>query len=166
MQVVTDVEARANNRVNEALSSVLESKVKTQLIVKSAVHSSNKKIAKIYCRANKKIDKLQSDRVTLQNQCDQMKSMHAADLATLKIKHTSILKDQQSELQMAKIKYKSTIREQQRKHSVHIDKHKNEMNSLREFGYGQNDMIEGCIEDLCAGKTTLTLYMICSSNAC
>ena len=76
-----------------------------------------------------------------------MKSMHAADLATLKIKHTSILKDQQSELQMAKIKYKSTIREQQRKHSVHIDKHKNEMNSLREFVYGQNDMIEGCIEE-------------------
>ena len=60
MQVVTDVEARANNRVNEALSSVLESEVKTQLIVKSAVHSSNKKIAKISCRANKTIDKLQS----------------------------------------------------------------------------------------------------------
>ena len=147
MQVVTDVEARANNRVNEALSSVLESEVKTQLIVKSAVHSSNKKIAKISCRANKTIDKLQSDRVTLQNQCDQMKSMHAADLATLKMKYTSILKDQQSELQMAKIQYKSTIREQQRKHSVHIDKHKNEMNSLREFVYGQNDMIEGCIEE-------------------
>ena len=73
--------------------------------------------------------------------------MHAADLATLKMKYTSILKDQQSELQMAKIKYKSTIREQQRKHSVHIDKHKNEMNSLREFVYGQNDMIKGCIEE-------------------
>ena len=68
------------------------------------------------------IDKLQFDRVTLQNQCHQMKSMHAADLATLKMKYTSILKDQQSKLQMAKIQYKSTIQEQQRKHSVHIDK--------------------------------------------
>jgi hypothetical protein len=42
MQVVTDVEARANNRVNEALSSVLESEVKTQCIIKSVVHSSNR----------------------------------------------------------------------------------------------------------------------------
>ena len=50
--------------------------------------------------------------------------MHAADLATLKMKYTSILKDQQSKLQMAKIQYKSTIQEQQRKHSVHIDRHK------------------------------------------
>ena len=120
MQVVTDVEARANNRVNEALSSVLESEVKTQCIVKSVVHSSNRKIAKISCRANKTIDKLQADSVTLQNQCDQMKSTHAADLATLKMKYTSILKDQQSQLQMAKIQFKSTIREQQRKHSVPI----------------------------------------------
>ena len=109
MQVVKDVEARANNRVNEALSSVLESEVKTQCIVKSVVHSSNRKIAKISRRANKTIDKLQADSVTLQNQCDQMKSTHAADLATLKMKYTSVLKDQQSQLQMAKIQFKSTI---------------------------------------------------------
>ena len=147
MQVVTDVEARANNRVNEVNESVLESEVKTQRIVKSVVHSSNRKIAKISRRANKTIDKLQANSVTLKNQCDQMKSTHAADLATLKMKYTSVLKDQQSQLQMAKIQFKSTIREQQRKHSVHIDKHKDEMNSLREFTYGQNDMIEGCIEE-------------------
>ena len=91
MQVVTDVEARANNRVNEVNESVLESEVKTQRIVKSVVHSSNRKIAKISRRANKTIDKLQSDRVTLQNQCDQMKSMHATDLATLKMKYTSVI---------------------------------------------------------------------------
>jgi len=96
MQVVTDVEACANNGVNEALSSVLESEVKTQRIVKSVVHSSNRKIAKISRRANKTIDKLQADSVTLQNQCDQMKSTHAADLATLKMKYTIVLKDQQS----------------------------------------------------------------------
>jgi hypothetical protein len=92
MQVVIDVEARANNTVNKALSSVLESEVKTQRIVKSAAHSSNRIIAKISRRANKTIDKLQSDRVTLQNQCDQMKSMHATDLATLKMKYTSYSK--------------------------------------------------------------------------
>ena len=91
MQVVTDVEARANNTVNEVLSSVLESEVKTQNIVKSAVHSSNRKIAKISRRANKTIDKLQANSVTLQNQCDQMKSMHATDLATLKMKYTSVI---------------------------------------------------------------------------
>jgi hypothetical protein len=56
MQVVTDVEARANNTVNKALSSVLESEVKTQRIVKSAVHSSNRIIAKISRRAHKTID--------------------------------------------------------------------------------------------------------------
>ena len=123
MQVVTDDEARAKNVVNEALSSVLKSEVKTQCIVKAAVHSCNRKVATISRRANKTIDKLQADHVTLQNQGDQMKTMHAADLAILKMKYTSILKDQQSKLQMAKIKYKSTIREQQRKHSVHIDKH-------------------------------------------
>jgi len=96
MQVVTDGKARANNRVNEALSSVWGSEVKTQSILKSVVHSSNRKIAKISCRANKTIDKSQADRVTLQNQCDQMKSTHAADLATLKMKYTIVLKDQQS----------------------------------------------------------------------
>ena len=48
---------------------------------------------------------------------------------------------------MAKIHYKSTIREQQRKHSEHINKHKDEMNSLRELIYGQTDMIEGCVEE-------------------
>jgi predicted ATP-grasp superfamily ATP-dependent carboligase len=42
MQVVTDVEARANNTVIEALSSVLESEVKTQNIVKSAVIATGK----------------------------------------------------------------------------------------------------------------------------
>ena len=73
--------------------------------------------------------------------------MHATDLATLKMKYTNVLKDQQSQLQMAKIQFKSTIRVQQRKHSVHIDKHKDEMNSLREFIYGQNDMIKGCVEE-------------------
>ena len=99
MQVVTEVEAQANNT----------SEVKIQRKIKSAVHSSNWKIAKISHRVNKTIDKLQSNRVTIQNQCDQMKSMHATDLATLKIKYTSTLKDQQSKLQMAKIKYKSTI---------------------------------------------------------
>ena len=109
MQVVTDVEAHANNRVNEVNESVLESDVKTQHIVKSVVHSSNRKIAKISRRANKTIDKLQANSVTLQNQCDQMKSAHAADLATLKMKYTSVLKDQQSQLQMAKIQFKSTI---------------------------------------------------------
>ena len=56
MQVVTDVEARANNTVNKALSSVLESEVKTQRIVKSAVHSSNRIIVKISRRANKRIN--------------------------------------------------------------------------------------------------------------
>ena len=103
MQVVTDVEARAKNVVNEALSSVLESEIKTQRIVKAAVHSCNQKVATISCRDNKKIDKLQADHVTLQNQGDQMKTMHAADLATLKMKYTSVIKDKQSELQMAKI---------------------------------------------------------------
>ena len=98
IQVVSDVEARADNRVNEALSSVLESEVKTQRLVKAAEHSSKRKIAKISRRANKTIDKLQTDCATLQNQCDQMKSTHAADLATLKIKYTSVIKDQQSEL--------------------------------------------------------------------
>ena len=147
IQVVSDVEARADNRVNEALSSVLESEVKTQRLVKAAEHSSKRKIAKISRRANKTIDKLQSDRATLQNQCDQMKSTHAADLATLKIKYTSVIKDQQSELQRAKVKYKSTVREQQRRHSEHIQKHKDEMNSLRELIHGQNDMIEGCVEE-------------------
>ena len=109
MQVVTDVEARANNRVNKVNESVLESKVKTQRIVKSVVHSSNRKIAKISRRANKTIDKLQANSVTLQNQCDQMKSAHAADLANLEMKYTSVLKDQKSQLQMAKIQFKSTI---------------------------------------------------------
>ena len=98
MQVVTDVEACANNRVNKVNKSVLESKVKTQRIVKSVVHSSNRKIAKISCRENKTVDKLQANSVTLQNQCDQMKSTHAADLATLKMNNTSVLKDQQSQL--------------------------------------------------------------------
>jgi hypothetical protein len=46
------------------------------------------------------------------------------------MKYTSVLKDQQSQLQMAKIQFKSTIREQQRKHSVHIDKHKDEISNL------------------------------------
>jgi ribosomal protein L32 len=82
MQVVTDVEARANNRVNKVNESVLESKVKTQRIVKSVVHYSNRKISKISRRANKTIDKLQDNSVTVQNKCDQMKSTHAADLAT------------------------------------------------------------------------------------
>jgi hypothetical protein len=106
---VSDVEARADNRVNEALSSVLESEVKTQRLVKAAEHSCKWKIAKISRSANNTINKLQTDRVSLQNQCDQMKSTHATDLATMKIKYTSVIKDQQSELQRAKIKYKSTV---------------------------------------------------------
>ena len=70
MQVVTDVEAHANYTLNKALSNVLESKVKTQHIVKSVVHSTKMKISKISCRANKMIDKLQANSVSLQNQCD------------------------------------------------------------------------------------------------
>ena len=53
MQVVTDVKASAENSVNKALSSVLESEVKTQHIVKAAVHSCNRKVATISRRANK-----------------------------------------------------------------------------------------------------------------
>jgi hypothetical protein len=133
MQVVTDVEARAKNSVDKALSNVLESEVKTHHIVKAAVHSCNQKFSTISCRTNKIIDKLQADHVTLQNQCDQMKSMHATDLATLKMKYKSVIKDKQSELQMAKIQYKSTVQEQQHYHSKHIEKHKDKINSLSEL---------------------------------
>ena len=52
MQVVTDVEAHAKNSVNKALSSVLESDVKTQRIVKAGVHSCNRNVATISHRAN------------------------------------------------------------------------------------------------------------------
>ncbi len=64
-----------------------------------------------------------------------------------KMKYTSVIKDKQSELQVPKIQYKSTVQEKQRYHSQHIEKHKEEINSLRELIYGQNDLIEGCVEE-------------------
>ncbi len=113
IQVVEDIEASADHQVNEALSSVLETEVKSQHRVNASEHSCKRKIAQISLRANKKIDKLQSDKVTLQNQCDQMKSVYGTDIATLKINHNSVIKEQQSKLQNVKIKYKSMIKEHQ-----------------------------------------------------
>ena len=86
---------------------MLESEVKTQRLVKAAEHSSKRKITKISRRANKTIDKLQTDRATLQNQCDQMKSTHAADLATLKIKYDQMKSTDAADLATLKIKYTS-----------------------------------------------------------
>ncbi len=61
IQLVADIEARADDKVNEALFCVLESEVKTQRLINAAEHSCKRKINKISRRANKKIDKLQSN---------------------------------------------------------------------------------------------------------
>jgi hypothetical protein len=77
----------------------------------------------------------------------QMKAVHADDLATSKMNSKSVIQDQQLLLQISKIKYKSTIQEQQHRHAEKIEKQMDEMNSLREYIYGQNDMIDGCVEE-------------------
>ncbi len=76
-----------------------------------------------------------------------MKSPHATDLATLTINYKSMIKEQQTQLQAAKIKCRSSVQEQQCRHTMQIKKHNDQVNSLRELIYGQNDMIEGCVEE-------------------
>ncbi len=176
MQVVAGVEACAHQRVNKALTSISDAEVEAQCLIHATEIACKRKINETSCqakktiaklkstshRAKKTIDKLQSDRVIVQNQCDiqspvdkeaatnaltQMKVIQADDLSTTKMNYKSVIKDQQIQLQTAKIKYKSTIEEQQRRHAEQLDKQKDEMNSLRELIYGQNKMIDGCIEE-------------------
>ena len=163
--MVADVEACADDRVNEALLSALESEVKTQCLVAAAEHSCKRKIHSISCRANKKIDKLQSDQmnrksmikeqrtqlqsdqVNHKNMIEEQQSQLQMAMIKYKSKYKSAIKEHQAQLQNAKVKYKRNVREQQRRYAVQIDKHKDEVNSLRELIDGQNDMIEGCVEE-------------------
>jgi hypothetical protein len=176
MQVVAGVEAHAYQRVNKALTSILDAEVEAQCLVhtteiacKREINEiscqAKKRIAKLTltsCRAKKTIEKLQLDRVIVQNQCDiqsladteaatnalmQMKAIHADDLSITKMNHKSVIKDQQIQLQTAKIKYKSTIQEQQCRHAEQLDMQKDEMNCQQELIYSENEMIDGCIED-------------------
>ena len=127
---------------------------------------SEKKIALITHRANKKIESSKMDLERAQQDC-QSKSMaaleadrsiikmtraHAHELSSLTSKHKLALSDSQAKLKSQASQHKIALRDTQARHVLHFEKQKQsmtiEMNRLHELLYGQNQIFDGCLDEM------------------
>jgi uncharacterized membrane protein YqiK len=159
--------AKANDTVELTLKATADSEAKSQRLITSMQKQSEKKIASITHRANKRIESFKMDLEHVQQDC-QSKSMaaleadrsiqtmtraHAQELSSLTSKHKLALSDSQAKLKSQTSQHKIALRDTQARHVLRFDKQKQsmtiEMNQLRELLYGQNEMINGCTEGYC-----------------
>ncbi len=77
---------------------------------------------------------------------------HAHELSSLTSKHKSAVSDSQAQLKSLASQHKFALQDTQACHLQCFEKQKqsmtNEMNRLRELLYGQNEMIDGCLDEM------------------
>ena len=148
-------EAKSQKLIDLALKASALSKAKTekmiaksQRLITSTQKQSEKKIALITHRANKKIEAaLETDSSIIE-----MTRAHAHELSSLTSKHKLALSDSQAQLKSLASQHKFALRDTQTRHLLRFEKQKqsmtNEMIRLRELLYGQNEMIDGCLDEM------------------
>jgi hypothetical protein len=169
--------AEAKDNLDFVLKASALSEAKSQKLIASAGKQLHKKIASITCKTNKRIEKSQMEfalitcktnkRIEksqmeferLQQDCVQateaaieaertiviIKTDHAIAMKSLKTQHKNAIRDTQA-------RHKNAIRDTQARHVLRFEKQNwsmtNEMNSLRDLIFGQNEMIDGCLDEM------------------
>ena len=164
--MVEEAKAEANYTVELALKATADSAAKSQRLITSMQKQSKKKIASITHRANKRIESSTMDLERVQQDCQSkstaaleadmsiqtMTRAHAQELSYLTSKHKLALSDSQAELKSQAGQHKIALRATQARHVLRFEKQKQsmtiEMNRLRELLYGQNEMIDGCLDEM------------------
>ncbi len=148
MRLVELAKAEAKVNLESALKASALSESKSQKLIKSAGKQSHKKIALITSKANKRIEKSQKVFECLQQDCIQ------ATAAAIEAERSivAIKTDHVIAMKSLKTQYKYAIRDTQAQHVLRFEKQKlsmtNEMNSLRDLIFGQNQMIDGCLDEM------------------
>jgi hypothetical protein len=164
--LVEEAKAEASYTVELALKATADSEAKSQRLITSMQKQSKKKIASITHRANKRIESSTMDLERVQQDCQSkstaaleadmsiqtMTRAHAQELSYLTSKHKLALSDSQAELKSQAGQHKIALRATQARHVLRFEKQKQsmtiEMNRLRELLYGQNEMIDGCLDEM------------------
>ena len=166
LRLVDEAKQEANITIQSVLKASADSEAKSRRLITSIQKQSEKKIALITHRANKRIESSKMDLERVQQDC-QSKSMaaldadgsiqtmtraHAQELSSLTSKHKLALSDSQAQLKSQANQHKFALRDTQARHLLRFEKQKQsmtiEMNRLRELLHGQNEMIDGCLDEM------------------
>jgi hypothetical protein len=148
LRLVEEAKAEATDTVELALKATIDSEAKCHRLITSMQKQLAKKIAFITHRANKNIESSKMDVERLQQECH-MKATAASEAERTILKINS---DHARELSSLSSQHKIALRDTQARHVLRFEKQKqsmtNEMNRLRELLYGQNEMIDGCLDEM------------------
>jgi len=148
LRLVDEAKQEANITIQSVFKASADSEAKSQRLIISMQKQSEKKIALITHRANKKIESSKMDLERAQQDC-QSKLMAALEADRSIIRMTCA---HTHELSSLTSKHKSALRDTQARHLLRFEKQKqsmtNEMNRLRELLYGQNEIIDGCLDEM------------------
>ena len=137
--------AEAKDNLDLALKASALSEAKSQKLITSAGNQLHKKIASITSKTNKRIEKSHMEFERLRQ--DFIQATEAAIEAGRTV--VIIKTDHAITMKSLKTQHKYAICDTQARHVLRFEKQKlsttNEMNSLRELIFGQNQMIDGCL---------------------
>ena len=143
MRLLELAKAEAKDNLDLALKASALSEAKSQKLITSAGKQLHKKIASITSKTNKRIAKSQMEFECLQQDCIQ------ATEAAIETERTIVIikTDHAIAMKFLKTQHKYAIHHTQARHILRFEKQKlfmtNEMNSLRDLIFGQNQMIDG-----------------------
>ena len=148
LQIVEETKVEANDKVELALKATADSEAESQQLIASLQRQSQKKIALTTNLANKRIESSKMDVERLQQDCH-MKAMALSKAERSILKITS---DHPHELLSLSSQHKFDLRDTQAQHVLCFEKQKQsmtyEMIQLRELLFGQNEMINGCLNEM------------------
>lgn len=135
----------AHNTAEKMVASIT---AKSDRIIKLANKTTEKKIASIIHKADSIVEKSRLENERLQEEC----SKQAIAVTEGKQFILTMTCVHASKIDQLRGRHKSALRDTQARHAHHYNKQKqtmnNEMNRLREMLYGQNEMIDGCLNEM------------------
>ena len=148
MQIVEEAKVEANDKIELVLKATADSEAKSQRLITSLQRQSQTKIALTTNLANKRIELSKMDVERLQQDCH-MKAMAISEAERSILKITS---DHAHELSSLSSQHKFALCDTQAQHVLRFEKQKQsmtyEMNQLRELLFGQNEMIDECVDEM------------------
>ncbi len=144
-RLVEEARSKAGAAVELA---ILASTAKSERLITSSRKMSYRKIASTTCQVNKRIKISQLEVERLQLECTQQ-ARAAVEQDRMVV---TLTRDHATEIDMLKCQHKTALCDMQAKHVLRFEKQKlgmtGEMNRLRELLFGQNEMIDGCLNEM------------------
>jgi len=148
LKLVEEANAEATDTIELTLKGTADSEAKCHRLITSMQKQLEKKITLITHRAKKNILSSKMDVERLEQEC------HLKAAAASKAERTilKINSDHARELSSLSSQHKIALRDTQTRHVLRFEKQKQsmtiEMNRLRELLHGQNEMIDGCLDEM------------------